>query len=363
MNDAERKAKLREIGRLMESDRFTAGLGLEYSPPLEHGEGGELAIRPDIWVVPKEEENPVAYALEYADGSTDLLDALRPGGRYRHRFDRLGQDPTRWPLWLLVVCKTREIRDAVEQAGVHLSMLTTTETLFMHFMRYTSWRSALIWRCASQPVSLDGLMWRVHEWQAYPSPDPIPFSAWGEVERVTMLMELARDAAKKGFYAAVFVAYWPGPNSATGTEVRELYQLRILVGPCKPPIPHESHYVNTIDDVRDRTHQADGTNRAESKFPELLICRDGEIEDEVSRRLASSRVLTTTKTEFSAGPYFGDRSVWRFEGRAVNIDHLVENPPQLEQAQPVSADRADDGVGSSREEPEEKPNRPWWKWS
>ena len=146
MNDAERKAKLREIGRLMESDRFTAGLGLEYSPPLEHGEGGELAIRPDIWVVPKEEEDPVAYALEYADGSTDLLDALRPGGRYRHRFDRLGQDPTRWPLWLLVVCKTREIRDAVEQAGVHLSMLTTTETRFMHFMRYTSWRSASIWR-------------------------------------------------------------------------------------------------------------------------------------------------------------------------------------------------------------------------
>ena len=65
MNDAERKAKLREIGRLMESDKFTAGLGLEYSPPLEHGEGGELAIRPDIWVVPKEEENPVAWALRF----------------------------------------------------------------------------------------------------------------------------------------------------------------------------------------------------------------------------------------------------------------------------------------------------------
>ena len=227
MNDAERKAKLREIGRLMESDKFTAGLGLEYSPPLEHGEGGELAIRPDIWVVPKEEENPVAYALEYADGSTDLLDALRPGGRYRHRFDRLGQDPTRWPLWLLVVCKTREIRDAVEQAGVHLSMVTTTETLFM---RCPSRRSASIWRCASQPVSIDGLMWRVHEWQAYPSPDPIPFSAWGEVERVTMLAELARDAVKKGFDAAVFVPYRPVPNSATGTEVRVLFSCVSLSG-------------------------------------------------------------------------------------------------------------------------------------
>ena len=159
------------------------------------------------------------------------------------------------------------------------------------------------------------------------------------------------------------MAYWPGPNSATGTEVRELYQLRILVGPCKPPIPHESHYVNTIDDVRDRTHQADGTNRAESKFPELLICRDGEIEDEVSRRLASSRVLTTTKTEFLLAPILviarcGDLKAgqststiwWRIlrNLNRPNLCRLIEH---------------DDGVGSSREEPEEKPNRPWWKWS
>ena len=341
--DPGRDAVIRKMARVLETEGFTTGPGWKYSPALDHGEAKSLEIKPDFWVVLAIKDRMIPHAVEYADGNTDLLDALKPAGRYRHEADRMskyGREP-RCFLW--VVCETENIRENVESAGIHLPMLTTTSALFN---RGPHRGAEAIWRYAGEWVPADHLTRQEFEWKAFEEVKSTPWSEWGFPNQRQLLEELAGQMASGGYETDVVIRYLahPGGSNPSGTTVE--IRAYVKVGGAGN---YELVYVQCESDlpISPGPRAIGGSSQPDILATRnLVICRDQDVEKALKGPLASRPALATSRDELLRGPHHGPASVWRYHGRTVNIDHL-EGVVVCPEPQP-----------SREEEPVESPESP-----
>ena len=332
-SDPGRNAVIRKMARVLETEGFATWPGWKYSPPLNHDEEQSLEIQPDLWMVLATTDSIVPCALEYADGNTDILDALKPSGRYRHEADRwhiYGRDQR---CYLLVVCETEDIRDSVESAGIHLPMLTTTMALFS---RGPHRGAEAIWRYAGECVPVDHPIRHQFEWKPFEDVSETPWCQWDIPDKRRLIEELAGQIASNGCETKVVTVLTPSSGALNPSGNIAEIRAYVKVGDAGNERQYEIVYVHCESDL---PISLDGRGNGGSSRSEnlaagyLVVFRDQDLENALRGPLESHPILVTSKGELFRGLHHGFESVWRYNGQTVNIDHLesivVHTEPQV----------------------------------